>query len=425
MTLTEKIKVHPGYNFRRIFFLALMILPVKFYAQYSSNSTYSFFGIGDIKASRPIRSEAMGGAALALPSENNINNLNPASLIRFDSTTFLFTAGINGYMSSFESGKVSKTARDFNFNHLAFGFPIAKWWATAVGAAPFSSVGYNVRLQLPIEGTASAFETEFKGSGGVTQFYMLNTFHPVEPLSVGINVSYLMGTVRHTEVDKLTEFDYPDVTKTDTRYFRNFYYILGLQFNQNLGNDRLSLGITVNPPQKLKIRHDIGILIPNVDTISTESDNRDNFEIPLAIGAGIGYNINSIFQLAFDWSLKKWSDVPTTFRRASLTDSYHYNFGMEFTPKETLMRNYLRMIHYRAGAYYEKSYLQMRGNDITDRGLTIGAGLPIGRQGSTLDVAIGLGRLGTLNEGLIRETYGSIKIGFNFRDYWFVKRRFD
>jgi hypothetical protein len=346
-------------------------------------------------------------------------------LIRFDSTTFLFTAGINGYMSSFESGKVSKTARDFNFNHLAFGFPIAKWWATAVGAAPFSSVGYNVRLQLPIEGTASAFETEFKGSGGVTQFYMLNTFHPVKPLSVGINVSYLMGTVRHTEVDKLTEFDYPDVTKTDTRYFRNFYYILGLQFNQNLGNDRLSLGITVNPPQKLKIRHDIGILIPNVDTISTESDNRDNFEIPLAIGAGIGYNINSIFQLAFDWSLKKWSDVPTTFRRASLTDSYHYNFGMEFTPKETLMRNYLRMIHYRAGAYYEKSYLQMRGNDITDRGLTIGAGLPLGRQGSTLDVAIGLGRLGTLNEGLIRETYGSIKIGFNFRDYWFVKRRFD
>ncbi len=42
-----------------------------------------------------------------------------------------------------------------------------------------------------------------------------------------------------------------------------------------------------------------------------------------------------------------------------------------------------------------------------------------------IDLALGLGRLGTLNDGLVQQTYGSIKIGFNFHDYWFIKRRFD
>ncbi len=373
----------------------------------------------------PIRGEAMGGASLALASENYINNLNPASLTSFDSTSFIFTAGIGGYMSSFRSRQVTRTATDFNFNHIAFGFPVTKWWGAAAGIAPLSSVGYNVTMYLPIEGTTTNFETQFKGSGGVTQFYFLNTFHPVKQLSLGVNVSYLMGTIKHTELDKLSEFDYPDVTKTDTRYFRNFYYIFGLQFSQNFGNDRLSAGITFNPPQKLKIRHDVEILIPSVDTITTEPENRDNFEMPLTVGAGLAYNINSIIEVAFDYGLEKWSDVENSFRRARLADSYHYNFGLEFTPAEKLTRNYFRIIKYRAGAYYQKNYIEMRGNEILDRGITIGAGLPIGRARSTLDIAFGLGRLGTLHDGLIQETYGSIKIGFNFHDYWFIKRRFD
>jgi hypothetical protein len=425
MILTNKSKIIYKLHVKGIILFSVIILPLKIYAQYTSNSTYSFFGIGDIKAAKPIRTEAMGGASLALASENYINNPNPASLTRFDSTTFIFTAGIGGYLSTFQSRQVTKTATDINFNHIAFGFPVTKWWGAAAGVSPLSNVGYNVSMALPIEGTIDYFESKFTGTGGITQFYLLNSFHPIKQLSVGVNISYLMGTIKHTELDKLSEFDYPDVTRTDTRYFSNFYYIFGLQFNQNIGKDRLSVGVTCNPPQKLKIRHDIKILIPSVDTIATEPDNRDNFEMPLSIGAGVAYNIHSLFELAFDYSLEKWSDVENTFRGARIADSYHYNFGLEFSPQEKLMRSYLREIRYRAGVYYEKAYIEMRGNEIFDRGITIGAGLPMGRGRSTLDIAFELGRLGTLNDGLIQETYGSIKLGFNFHDYWFIKRRFD
>jgi len=367
----------------------------------------------------------MGGASLALPSENYINNLNPASLTEFDSTSFIFSAGVNGYLSSFKSRNVINTASDFNFNHIALGFPVTKWWGSSAGVVPFSSVGYDISTTIPIEGTISNVETKLTGSGGVTQFYLLNTLRLFEQLSLGVNVSYLMGTITHTEVDILKPFDYPDISTTDSRYFRNFYYQLGLQFNQKIGDDKLSIGIICSPVQRLKTRHSVEILIPQVDTIRTEPGNQDNFMMPLLIGAGLAYNINSNIQLAFDYGFQNWSDIQSSIKRARLTDSYHYNFGLEFIPVQTLSRNYIRLIHYRVGAYYEKSYIEMRGNPIHDRGITIGAGMPIGRQRSSIDIALGIGRLGTLANGLVEETYGSVKIGFNFHDYWFIKRRFD
>src|SRR4030042_5450496 len=116
--------------------------------------------------------------------------------------------------------------------------------------------------------------------------------------------------------------------------------------------------------------------------------------MPLLIGGGLAYNINSNIHLAFDYGFQKWSDIESFIKRARLTDSYHYNFGLEYLPGQTLSRNYIRLIHYRIGAYYEKSYIEMRGNPIYDRGITIGAGMPIGRQRASIDISLGIGRLG-------------------------------
>jgi hypothetical protein len=425
MIFNKESRLYSGSCWPGIILSMIIYFPCSLNAQYSSNSLYSFYGIGDIKSSGAIKTSAMGGSSIALKSENFINNLNPASLSEFDSTTFIFSAGINGYLSAFKSGNASESAADFNFNHFAFGFPITKWWGAAAGLVPFSSVGYDISISLPVEGTTTNIEKQFKGTGGVNRFYLMNTFRLFKQLSVGINVSYLMGTVTQTELNKLKPFDYPDISTTRTRYFRNFYYELGLQFIQEIGDDRLSLGITCNPVQKLKSRYSVEILIPDVDTLTNEPDNQPDFIMPLALGAGLAYNINSSLEFVFDYGFQNWSGIELPVKGASLTDSYHYNFGMEYFPVQKLSRNYLRVIRYRLGAYYENTYIEMRGNSIRDRGITFGAGLPIGRQKSSVDIALGIGQLGSLNSGLVQKTYGSIKIGFNLHDYWFIKRRFD
>jgi hypothetical protein len=367
----------------------------------------------------------MGGASYALPSENYLNNLNSASLNNFDSTTFLLSAGISGYYSNLQSRDEKETGGDLNFNHFAFGFPITRWWSSALGVVPFSSVGYNIAVTLPVEGTNSSIDKQFTGSGGVNRFYMMNSFRLFKQLSVGINVSYLMGTITQTEINKLEIFDYNDISVVQARYYKNFYYELGMQFNQNIGNDRFSLGIICSPGQTLHSEYSLEIMIPGVDTVTTEPDYKRDFIMPFSIGAGLAYNINSSLQFAVDYGFQKWSDIKGSYDGARFSDSYHYNLGIEYLPVQTLSRNFFRAIQYRIGGYYESSYLTMRGNTIKDRGITLGAGIPIGRQRSTVDVAFGVGRLGSLDNGLLQKTYGTVKIGFNFYDYWFIKRRFD
>lgn len=408
------------------FIISVIIsFPCTLDAQYSANTLYSFYGIGDIKSSGPIRSSAMGGASIALPSENYINNLNPASLNAFDSTTFILSAGFNGDLYSLQSRNTTEASGDLNINHLALGFPITKWWGSAIGMVPFSSVGYDVSINLPIEGTTTNIEKQFTGTGGVSRFYMMNTFHLFRQLSLGVNASYLMGMITQTELNKLAVFDYNDISIIQSRYYSNFYFELGLQFNQEFGNDRLSIGITFSPEQTLKSRYDVEIMIPGVDTITSEPDNKYDFIMPLAAGAGLAYNINSSLELTFDYGFQNWSNVEFPSKGARFINSSHYNFGVELLPVQKLTRNFFRMIRYRMGGYYESTYLEMRGNTIRDRGITIGAGIPIGRQGSSIDLAFGIGRLGSLDNGLMQKNYGSIKVGFNFHDYWFIKRRFD
>lgn len=401
---------------------ALISFPAILNAQYS---LYSFYGIGDIKSSGPIRTSAMGGSSVALPSESYINNSNPASLNEFDSTTFILSAGLSGNLSSLQSRDKSTTGADLNFNHFALGFPITKWWGSSLGLVPFSSVGYDILITLPVEGTTANIEKQFTGTGGVSRFYMMNTFRLFKQLSLGINVSYLMGTITQTEINKLKIFDYNDISIIQSRYYRNFYYELGLQFNQTFGDDRLSLGVTFSPGQKLKSRYDMEILIPGIDTVTTEPDTKRDFMMPLAVGAGLAYNINNSLEFVFDYGFQNWSDIEFPSKGASLINSYHYNFGVEYLPAQKLSRNFFRSIRYRMGGYYENTYLEMRGNAIRDRGITFGFGIPIGRQKSSVDFAFGIGRLGSLDNGLIQKNYGAVKIGFNFHDYWFIKRRFD
>ena len=425
MIFNKELRLFFRSYWQGIFVSAMISFPYILNAQYSAGPLYSFYGIGDIKISGPIRTSAMGGSSIALASENYINNLNPASLNGYDSTTFLLSAGLNGYLSSLQSRNTSETTHDLNFNHFALGFPITKWWGSAIGLVPFSSVGYDVSITLPVEGTITNIEKQFTGSGGVSRFYMINSFRLFKQLSLGINVSYLMGKVTQTELNKLDIFGYSDISVIQSRFYKNFYYELGLQFHQEFGNDRLSLGLTCSPVQKLKSRYDAQVIIEGIDTITTEPDNKHDFIMPLSVGAGIAYNINSSLEFVFDFGFQNWSDIDFSATGARFVDSYHYNFGVEYLPVQKLTRNFFRSVRYRMGGYYENTYLEMRGNNIQDRGITLGAGIPIGRQKSSIDIALGIGQLGSLNNGLMQKTYGSIKIGFNFHDYWFIKRRFD
>jgi len=403
----------------------LSLFPAISTAQYSTNSLYSMYGLGDLNKSRTGKISGMGYAGVALRSVTYLNNLNPASYSSFDSTSFIFDFGLSGYSSFFSSQGTKKFASDVNFNHLAIGFPFTKWWGASFGIVPYSTVGYNITSSIPVEGKILDVETQFTGNGGINQFYFSNSFSIARQLSLGFNLSYFMGYITQNELTRISTLGLDNVYTIRTRHFNNLHYSFGFQYELKINNDRLSIGATYSPLQKLRTDYNIVVRIEDGDILKNETDVLDDFIMPSSLSAGLAYEINSTLCFALDYSLYKWSDAGYVKYVARLTDCYSINFGMEYNPVQKKNATFWNVIKWRMGGYYEKTYLLLKGNEILDKGITLGTGFPIKRQKSTINISVGLGQLGTLKDGLMKESYGFFNLSLSLHDYWFFRRKFE
>lgn len=76
--------------------LTVLFLEICSFAQNNANSPYTMFGVGYIEPGGFGRNKGMGGAGIGLPSENSLNNLNPASYNSLDSLHFYRWYGFSG-----------------------------------------------------------------------------------------------------------------------------------------------------------------------------------------------------------------------------------------------------------------------------------------------------------------------------------------
>jgi hypothetical protein len=78
------------------------------------------------------------------------------------------------------------------------------------------------------------------------------------------------------------------------------------------------------------------------------------------------------------------------------------------------------------GGFYENSYLTLNGIQLKTYGITFGIGLPLSRQyRSLMNLSCEIGRLGTTDNNLIRETYAKFTVHMMLHDRWFYKSKFD
>ena len=394
--------------------------------QYSSNSLYSLFGIGDLQTTSFAKQSGLGRAGVALKSDGFINTLNPSSFTENGANSVLFDIGLSGYISSYESRGDYVTASDANLDHFAMAFPVTKWWGTSIGFAPFSSISYDISTTSVYEGSTSEIETEFVGSGGISEFFFMNSFKLNKHLSLGVSLSYLMGSLDQTEISKLNSVGFYDVNTINTYYMRNFYVGFGLQYTQKIKNDNITFGLTYRPPQKLvaSYSHEITIPVEQIVIVS-ETNMAQSFEIPADLNVGLAYDINSKFQIVGDYGIQKWSGNSNLLDAVSFTDRYSFHLGFEYKPNPVFLTNFFQKVEYRLGGFYENTYILMRENQIKDYGFTIGFGVPLKNQKSQVNFSLEIGQLGTLNDGLVKEKYLGFSLDFVLYDKWFVKRKFD
>ncbi|MFN8394151.1 MAG: hypothetical protein U0176_05690 [Bacteroidia bacterium] len=160
-------------------------------------SPYSYYGLGDIFSSSSARSFGMGRIGIGSYDNASVNRLNPASLADLRLTTFDF----NGFVttSNQKSNLNSQTVSTSGFHNVSLAFSNRRGYGIVVGLAPYSSVGYDVRVRDSIQADTSveAYTARYAGSGGLNQLYVGFGVRFLKRVQAGVNLSYAFGSTNY------------------------------------------------------------------------------------------------------------------------------------------------------------------------------------------------------------------------------------
>lgn len=420
--------------------LFALTIPFGMFGQNSSttSSPYSRFGFGVLSGTSFGRGEGMGGIGIGTRSNLQINLANPASYTSIDSLTFLMQFGIDSRFTYSETATSNNTRHNINFNHLTFSIPLTKWWAGSCGVVPYANKGYQVISSDGVTGTASNSVSTFTGAGTLTKVYWGNAFKLGKHLSLGVNTWFLFGKISdNTYVYYPNDSHSYDYLKDNSLSAHGFGFTGGLQYQVVTKNNntfvlgavfepKLNIGSTYTIHEERALFRGSSTTSEIVDTIQHVEASNHGLEVPMSYGAGLSYSFKNKVTLGADAYFQQWKDALFLGQHADyLTNSSRYAAGVAYVPNQFSIRSYWERTEYRIGGFYENSYLTLNGSQIKGYGLTFGLGLPLGRSFSALNLSGEIGRLGSTQSNLIRETYAKFTLHVLLWDRWFFKTKFD
>jgi long-subunit fatty acid transport protein len=420
-----------------LLFLLCLFFLIDGKAQNEIGSPYSAYGLGYLSNPNNFRIKGMGNTGICSRENYNVNIANPASYTVIDTTSFMFEGGLNGRYVSLKAKGINEDASSANLDHILMGFPVMRWWKSSVGLVPFSKVGYHV-VSYGYEENVGNLLYEYEGTGGISRVNWGNAFQPFKFLSVGINASYMFGTINRSQKITFPDSLYMIKTKVNNSVSPgDFYFDFGVQYFRNLKKDiKLVIGAVYRPQIEVNARDEFiarNFYIESssyerfVDTIAL-SDTKGTITIPSGYGLGVSLSRTDRWFVGADYRFDNWSDYKSFGKTDSLVNSQSFSLGARLVPDYT-STSYLNRIDYRIGGQYFQSYLKLREKRINGYSVTFGIGLPmrsIALKGtrSMLNIGFEIGQIGSIEQNLIRENYINFSLGLTIYEVWFFKRRY-
>jgi len=425
---------------------ALTILSTTFlFGQSLTNSPYSRYGIGEIDSRGFSMNKSMGNLSTSLRKPNQINYLNPASIGAQDTMSFIFDIGISGISKTLSNSSANSLYQNFYFDHLAMSFPLKRWWFVSVGLVPYSRKGYNIQTIEPdvVNDTTDAVYN-FYGNGGINQLYLSNSFSIYKNIHVGLNISYLFGSIEQYNILSLDDKNSYSTVNIDKSTLKKIAFDFGLQYTGTINTKYFytfgfvySNKIAFNATQKsttlmttnfiyygTNVLDYLALYTNFADTVKSTVNNNYNIEIPTKLSFGLSGGIKNKLTAGFDISIQDWTGIKTLDMDGNSAKDINYNFGVEYIPNKFALRNYINLINYRAGFYYNTGHLKLNNEQISSYGITFGVGLPIANK-TTINLFYNYGVRGTTNNGLIEEKYHLFGINLTLYDFWFLKYKYE
>lgn len=455
-------------------------------AQIANSSPYSRYGIGDLGGKGYGQNFAMAGTSIAMQNDSApqyfINNNNPASY----ANVFLTSAelGVNAHRTILQNATSKKAINNASLSYLSLAVPVTKWWGSAVGLMPYSSVGYKVSDHQDIANVGGV-NFLYEGSGGINQFFWGHGFRPLyglsnryakskkyarlkeegnnyknyrtakrkkswQALTLGFNSSYMFGNIDNIRRSIVpSTYNGFNVRSGTTNRISGFYLDYGMQYSHTIDsirgrdlkeNVKLVFGATFSNQANLNAKVDslsytyispYGYDVIR-DTIQNIEGAKGKIQFPLMFGFGFAIKKGDRLVIAADYATQNWSTYKAFNKTQNLKNSTRYSVGVQYVPnpKASGRGNYPQRVNYRMGFRYTETPIELKNTQLKEYSLTFGLGLPVGRNFllqnfSMVNLGFELGQRGTTVNGLIKEQFLRATVGFTINDKWFVKPKFD
>jgi len=399
---------------KKIILLGFVLLGVAADSALAS-SLYSRLGIGMMHVRDGVRAQGMGNASLALADGLVMYHLNPALLSSVQmarlQTEFSFES------ASVEVATGSGRFRDANFSGVGLLLPVKRGYAVALGFQPYSRVDFTLNQQGTSGG--EAYEQIFSGSGGINEMYIAFAGSIGRPdatrgLRYGLSVDFYFGRI---ERNWRVNFANANLAPTDDKsgaYFRG----TGVHGGLHWFHPRWQFGLAVRPPVDLTVETQTDF------AFGAKSEQiRTSVTLPFWLGVGVGYRPSPKWQLATDFRMQRWGGVADNKRfGAAVRDSREVGTGVEWIRSNNPVDGYLKRVALRAGfCFRQLPYDDPVGEQVSERMVSAGLGLPYRRGFSRIDVAVELGKRGNLDNNPAAESIFRLSISMNGAEPWFVR----
>ncbi len=420
-------------------FLSLVILiSISGFAQKSTISPYSFFGIGENSQQNTVDEISAAGLGISTSSAFHISFANPANLANLKVTTYTL-AGTSNFLTLNDGVKKEKGLTS-SASYFALGFPIGNKMGFAFGLMPKSSVGYELLIQNIDINDVVTDATLLKGNGGTNKVFASVGYNIYKDFNVGLETEYVFGNIENQILKQINDVQL--ATKyLNTNNLNGYGFKLGANYkNKITENLTLYTGLTVSLKSDLNtnrkeyiysLTYSNGNEFPRDTAYYQEIKSTIEKPIKTTIGAGIGKHEKWFagLEYSFQEPIQFNAGVLTT-TNSKYQKSSKLAVGGFYTPNFNSISSYWKRVTYRAGMKFEQTGLMVNGTTnpnqftgIDDFGITFGVGLPIANQLSNINLGFEVGKRGKANLGLMQENYVNIKIGLSLNDKWFNKSK--
>lgn len=399
------------------------------FAQESSSSPYSFYGIGDVKFKGTAETRSMGGVSVFSDSIH-LNLQNPAQLASLKLTSF--AVGGTYLNTKLKSETQEEKARRTTLDYLAIGIPTGKL-AFAFGLIPYSAVGYKIQK---LSTDTDPLTTRYNGSGGINKVFFGMAYKLTKNINIGVDANYNFGTIETTSLRFLDAVQF-GTRETNHSELSGFNINAGLAFQTKVKSKYTYFGSVVySPVSDLTLQNEREIATVQFSSSgSTSVVDLQNIIVPDAkmklpskFSIGSGFGEVKKWLIGAEVTFQSNSDLRNRFDDINgvvFENSTRYSLGGYFIPNFNSYADYYKRITYRGGLRFENTGMVIQDKKIDDFAVNFGLGLPLGGTFSNININFEIGKRGTKYYNLVQENYFNLSLGLSLSDRWFVKRKYD